>query len=451
MWECFEAKGYSRLAGLILPAGVVLTGILGGLSAVLFRVLINVFHRLIYFQSGNFGEIVPFLADWRVILGPAIGGAVVGPLVYFFAKETKGSGVPEVIHAAAFGGGVIRKRIVLVKAIASAVCIGSGGSAGREGPIVQMSSAIGSNLGQILRLPSRDLRVLVGCGAAAGIGATFNAPIAGALFALEIVLADIDLSTAAPVLLSSVLGTVVARTILGDSSLFQVPSYAWQSSLQLPSYVVLGGGAGLVAVAFTISLYRMEDFWNSLKIPEYTKASMGGLVIGCLGLYFPHVMGLGYPTIEKMLLGQEVWSLMLILLPLKILATIVTLGSGGSGGILAPSFFMGAALGGLFGSGVNYFFPDFAAPVGSYALVGMCAVAAGTTLAPMQALVMVLEMTKNYGMILPLALCCAISTFIAYRIKRQSIYTLKLFRRGVDIEASRRAGTLTNAKGKDSI
>ncbi len=182
----------------------------------------------------------------------------------------------------------------------------------------------------------------------------------------------------------------------------------------------------------------MEDLWNSFRIPEYCKASIGGIVVGCLGLYFPQVMGLGDSTIGRVLLGQQVPSLLLILLPLKILATTVTLGSGGSGGILAPSFFMGAVHGSLFGFGVNAVFPEFAAPVGAYAVVGMCAAVAGTTLAPLQALVMVLEMSKDYGMILPLALCCALSTFIAYRIKRQSIYTLKLFRRGIDIEASRK-------------
>jgi chloride channel protein, CIC family len=445
----FETKKYFRPSNFILPALVVLTGILGGFGAVVFRTLIDLFHRLIYFQEGDFTEIASFIAGWRIVLGPAIGGAVVGPLIYFFAREAKGSGVPEVIYAADFGGGILRKRILLVKAVASALCIGSGGSAGREGPVIQMGSAIGSVLGQSLGLPAEQLRVLVGCGAAAGIGATFNAPIAGAIFALEIVLLDITLSTAAPVLLSSVLGTVVARTILGDSAPFQIPPYSWQSVLELPSYILLGGGAGVVAVAFTISLYRMEDLWNSLKIPEYWKASIGGIVVGCLGLYFPQVMGLGYPTIEKILLGQEVWSLLLILLPLKILATSVTLGSGGSGGILAPSFFMGAALGGLFGFGVNAVFPQFAAPAGAYAVVGMCAVVAGTTLAPLQALVMVLEMTKNYQMILPLALCCAISTFIAYRIKKQSIYTLKLFRRGIDIEAIRNLCARNEVKVKD--
>ena len=442
-----ETKKHSFSSILTLPALVSVTGILGGLGAVVFNWLIELFQRLIYFQSGHLSEIVSSVAWWRIVIGPAIGGAVVGPLVYFFAREAKGLGVPEVIHAVALGGGIIRKRLVLLKAFASAICIGSGGSAGREGPIIQMCSAIGSALGQSVGLSSEQLRVLVGCGAAAGIGATFNAPIAGAIFALEIVLSDITLSTVAPVLLSSVVGTVVSRTILGNYALFQIPPYAWQS-WQLPSYVFLGAGGGLVAVAFTISLYRMEDLWSSFKVPEYCKASIGGIVVGCLGLYLPQVMGLGYQTIGKILLGQQVWSLLLILLPLKILATVVTLGSGGSGGILGPSFFMGAALGGLFGFGVNAVFPQFAAPPGAYAVVGMCAVAAGTTLAPLQAIVMVLEMTKAYGMILPLALCCAISTFIAYGIKRHSIYTLKLFRRGIDIDASRKVESVHEVKSK---
>ncbi len=425
------------LTSVLLAALVVLTGILGGLGAVLFRGLIDLARRLIYFQAGDFTAIVPLVPGWRVVIGPAIGGVIVALVVYLWAREARGSGVPEVIDAVARQGSVMQSRTIVAKALASAFCIGSGGSAGREGPVIQIGGAIGSVLGQRFNLSSEELRVLVGCGAAAGIGATFNAPIAGAIFALEIILVDLSLSTVAPVMLASVLGTVVSRAILGNYPLFQVPSYPWYFA-ELPSYLILGAGAGLVAVSFTLSVHKMEELWNSVPVPGYCTAAVGGLIVGGLGLYVPQIMGLGYPSIERILRGQELGSLILLMLPLKILATSITLGSGGSGGILSPSFFFGAAFGSLFGMGMNAAFPELAAPQGAYALVGMCAVVSGTTLAPMQAVVMVLEMTKEYQLILPLTLCCAVSTFVAYQIKRQSVYTLKLARRGVDIEASRR-------------
>lgn len=450
-----EPKYHSMYQFMIRHRNVVMAtlgiviGLFGGLGAVFFRYLITWVQQLIYFQRGDLSEIISSLPWWKTLLGPAIGGAVVGPVIYLLAKEAKGHGVPEVMNAVATEGGVIRARVVFVKTLASAVCIGSGGSVGREGPIVQIGSALGSSFGQILRLPVDQMRILVGCGAAAGIAATFNAPMAGAVFALEIILADFTLSTFVPIVLSSVAATAVSRHFLGDFPAFKIPQYALASPFEFGLYLVMGLLAGVVAVTFTTSLYKSEDLWDSLKVPEYVKAAMGGIVIGCMGLLFPQIMGLGYGTIEKTLLGQDVWTLLVLLLPLKILATSITIGSGGSGGILAPSLFMGAMTGAAFGCAAHWAFPGHTAEPAAYAVVGMGAVVAGTTHAPFQAFLILFELTQDYRVMPALMICCVISAAVARRFNTASIYTLKLLRRGVDIRAGRDVNLLKSLHVKD--
>jgi CIC family chloride channel protein len=434
---------------LVLPALGMLVGLLGGVGAVFFRHLITLFQLVIYQESGELSQVVSSLPWWHVVIGPAIGGLVVGPVVYFLAREAKGHGVPEVMNAVAIEGGVIRKRVVVVKTLASAMCIGSGGSVGREGPIVQIGSAIGSSLGQILRVPDDQMRILVGCGAAAGIAATFNAPIAGAIFALEIVLIDFAMTTFTPIILSSVIATVVSRSLLGNAPAFQVPAYAMESPVELGLYVVFGLIAGLVAVAFTVTLYKVEDLWDEWKFPEYLKAAVGGLMIGCIGLYFPHILGVGYSSIGSALWNTEVWYILLLLVPIKILACSITIGSGGSGGIFAPSLFMGAMAGGAFGFAVNMLFPGYTAEPGAYALIGMGAVVAGTTHAPIQAFLIIFELTQDYRIIPALMIACVIATVVATRLRRESIYTMKLIRRGIDIRAGRDVNLLKNLKVED--
>lgn len=434
---------------LLMPGLGMVVGVCGGLGAVAFRYLIRFFQTLVYTNGGDLVTVVHGLPWWRIVLGPAIGGAFVGPIVYFLAKEAKGHGVPEVMDAVATQGGVIRGRVAFVKIVASAICIGSGGSVGREGPIVQIGSAVGSFLGQKLGVPDYRLRVLVACGAAAGIAATFNAPMAGAIFALEIILADFAVPTFTPIILSSVVAVAISRYFLGNYPAFRVPAYDWTSPWELWIYGVLGLLAALVAVLFTASLYKSEDIWDAWQVPDYAKAAVGGAVIGTIALGFPQVLGVGYGSIEKALLNQDVWSLVLLLVPLKILATSITIGSGGSGGILAPSLFMGAMLGEAFGFGVHYLFPQFTAPPGAYAVVGMGAVVAGATHAPIQAFLIIFEMTQDYRIIPPLMICCVIATFVARAIMPESIYTMKLLRRGVDIRAGRDVNLLKSMRVED--
>ncbi len=427
----------------------LIVGVAGGYGAVLFRLLIRLFQNAFYGDSGSILEAVAYIAWYKRILIPAVGGLLVGPLVYFFAREAKGHGVPEVMEAVALKGGRIRKRVVAIKCLVSGICIGSGGSVGREGPIVQIGSATGSLLAQIIKASAPRMRTLVGCGAAAGIAATFNAPIAGAMFALEIVLGEFEIITFSPIVLSAVMATVISRYHLGNFPAFVVPKYELVSPWEIGFYILLGIVAGAVALIFTTSLYKAEDSFDRLKFPEYLKPVLGGLLLGSMGLVFPHILGVGYESISSAMAGNIAWWILAALIVFKILATSITIGSGGSGGIFAPSLFIGSMVGGAFGCLVHRILPMITAPSGAYSLVGMGAVVAGTTHGPISAILILFEMTDDYKIILPLMIACIISSLLASQLKRESIYTLKLFRRGVDVRAGKDVNMLRSLSVKD--
>jgi CIC family chloride channel protein len=426
-----------------------IVGVTGGFGAIGFRYLIGFFQTVSYGSDGSLLELV-LLTPWYLrLLIPALGGLVVGSVVYLLAREAKGHGVPEVMEAVTLRSGMIRKRVVFVKCLVSAVCIGTGGSVGREGPIVQIGSAIGSSIGQVLRISADRVRTLVGCGAAAGIAATFNAPIAGSMFALEIILGDFGLATFSPIVISSVAATAVSRHFLGDAPAFIVPAYELVSAWELPLYVILGLFCAGVAVTFTRALYRVEDIFDSLKIPEYLKAVVGGLMLGMMGLLFPHILGVGYPAIDLSLMQKLSWWVMFLLVVFKILSTCITIGSGGSGGIFAPSLFLGAMAGGFFGTGVHRIFPAVTASPGAYSIVGMGAVVSGTTHGPISAILILFEMTGDYKIILPLMIACIVGSVASGQMLRDSIYTLKLARRGVNIKAGKEVNVLRSISVKD--
>jgi len=423
--------GASETSVLLLLASAV--GISTGLAAVVFIRLIE-HAKHIFFKEGIFflNSMVTEGGDLWVIVIPAIGGLIAGPIVYKFASEARGHGVPEVMEAVALKGALIRPRVAVAKSLASAVCIGSGGSAGREGPIIQIGSTIGSIIGQVFHMSGSRVRILVGCGAAAGISAVFNAPIAGVIFSLEIILGDFAIKTFSPVIFSSVIASVVSRAFLGDSPAFAVPAYSLVSAWEIPIYIGLGVVGGFVALAFTHTLYFFEDRFEDLKkLPGPIKPVIGGLAVGVIGFFFPQVFSDGYETIMNTMRGELPIYLLGALVILKIIATSFTLGSGNSGGIFAPSLFMGAVAGGLYGQVVHSLFPDVTAASGAYALVGMAAVVSGTTYAPITALLIIFEMTGDYRIILPLMIVVVLSTLVAGRISKESIYTLKLARRGV--------------------
>jgi CIC family chloride channel protein len=433
----------------IMAVLAVAVGLAGGFGAVGFRYLIHFFQTLAYGSSEELLHVVLALPWYLKVWVPAAGGLVVGPLVYFFAREAKGHGVPEVMEAVALKGGVIRKRVVVVKSLASAISISTGGSVGREGPIVQIGSAIGSTLGQMLKVSQDRMRTLVGCGAAAGIAATFNAPIAGSMFALEVILGDFGLATFSPIVISSVVATAVSRAFLGDIPAFIVPAYELVSVWEFPMYMVLGIFCAVVGVTFTKVLYKVEDLFDDFKFPEYLKAIIGGVILGAGGLFFPEILGVGYGGID-LALGQKLaWWLLLVLIVVKIMATSITIGSGGSGGIFAPSLFLGAMAGGFFGAVVNQMFPAVTASPGAYSIVGMGALVSATTHGPLAAMLILFEMTGNYKIILPLMLSCILATIFAGMLMKDSIYTLKLARRGVDIREGKEVNVLKSMFVKD--
>jgi CIC family chloride channel protein len=423
-----RVRSSETVIGLILA---VVVGLVAGLGAVVFRWLIQSFQAL-FFDGG--GALLGFLGGYYVILVPAAGGLLVGPLIYYFAREARGHGVPEVMEAVALRGGRIRPRVALVKIMASSICIGSGGSAGREGPIVQIGSTFGSSIGQWLRLPDETVRVLVACGAAGGIAATFNAPIAGVLFALEIILGRVVTRRFGYVVISAVVADFLAQAFLGNTRAFPLPAFGFVSGWEFAFYVVLGILTGVGAQGFIRLLYWCEDRFDSLRFPEYFKPVLGGLAVGAIGLYSGDLFGVGYGGITRALSGELTLTVLLTLFVLKMAATSLTLGSGGSGGIFAPSLFMGAMLGTAVGMVFNNFFPGITAPAEAYGIVGMAAMFSGAARAPFSAIVIIYEMTGNYGIILPLMTAVVISTVISRAMRRETIYTLKLLRRGVDLE-----------------
>jgi CIC family chloride channel protein len=427
----------------------VIVGIAAGFGAVGFRYLINFAQMIAYGSSDELLGIVSSVPWFLRIVIPAAGGLIVGPLVYFLAREAKGHGVPEVMEAVALRGGVIRKRIVAVKTLASAISIATGGSVGREGPIVQIGSAIGSIVGQLINTSADRMRTLVGCGAAAGIAATFNAPIAGSMFALEIILGDFGVATFSPIVISSVTATAISRHFLGDYPAFIVPGYELVSFWEFPLYMTLGLVCAIIALLFIKVLYFAEDTFERVRFPEYLKAAVGGVMLGSMGLLFPHILGVGYGAIDLSLAQELSWWLMLMLILVKIIATSITIGSGGSGGIFAPSLFIGAMTGGAFGILANLFFPDITASSGAYAIVGMAAVVSATTHGPLTAILMLFEMTGEYKIILPLMITCIISSLAIRNLSRESIYTLKLMRRGINIREGREVNVLKSISVKD--
>jgi len=413
----------------------ILIGILAGFAAIGIRALINEISHISFPGGGNLLDNI-ISSPWYIkILIPMLGGLIVGPIIYFFAPEAKGHGVPEVMQAILQRGGNIRSRVAFVKMIASSITIGTGGSVGREGPIIQIGSSIGSMVGQFFRVPSKRLRTLVGCGAAAGIAAAFNAPIAGALFAVEIILMDFTAASFSPIVIASVMATVVSHTFEGDFAAFIVPEYQLVSPNELIFYFILGALTGLISYAFIKVLYFSEDLFDKkLKFPDYLKPAIGGIGIGITALFFPHVMGVGYDSINDALHSNMIWYMALVLIFVKIFATSMTLGSGGSGGIFAPSLFMGAMVGAFFGSFVHQYFPDITANPGAYALVAMGGLVAGTTRAPITAIIIVFELTNDYNIILPLMITCVISMTLSTKLSRESIYTLKLLHRNIGLK-----------------
>ena len=423
----------------------VVMGIVTGLGAVGFRALIAVIHNLMflgklsfYYDANVFTPPSPWGA--AIILVPVIGGLVVTFLVTNFAPEARGHGVPEVMDAIFYKQGVIRPQVALVKSLASASSIGTGGSVGREGPIIQIGASIGSTLGQLIQMAPWQRITLVAAGAGAGIAATFNTPIGGVMFAIELMLPEVSARTFLPVALSTGTATFIGRLFLGSQPAFFVPptptlgTHAG-SAVSLLLFAILGGLCGLAATGFIRGLHLAEAWFGRIANP-YLRHSIGMLGIGVLiyalfrfyGHYF--VEGVGYATIQAVLLHRmDAFGILALLFVAKLVATSTTLGSGASGGIFSPSLFMGATLGGAFGALVQLIHPMPEASIPTLAIVGMCAMVGGGTGAAMTAVTMLFEMTRDYEIVMPMILAVAVAVGVRRTLSRENIYTIKLVAR----------------------
>ena len=420
---------------LFLFITAVLIGVLCGCASVGFHHLIGFFAELFWGMHDITVEGLRSVSWWMLALIPALGGLIVGPVIHFLAPEARGHGVPEVMLAVARDNGVMRGRVVIGKALASALTIASGGSAGREGPIIQIGAAVGSKIGQLLRASGQHLRTFAGCGAAAGLAATFNAPIAATLFTVEVIIGEYSVLQFTPIVISAVIATVVSRAYWGnDEPVFRVPEYELVSSWEFGPYILLGLLSGFLALALMKFLFKVEDFAaRQTRIPAMLKPALGGLLLGLIGLGLPQIYADGYDTVDAVLRGNLAWWLVLLLIVGKLIGTSLTLGSGGSGGVFMPALFLGAMLGSAVGELSGRMLGELAGGPGAYALVGMGGIVAGAMHAPITAMIMMFELTGNYAIILPLMTVCILSTLVTNLVQRESIYTEKLARHGIDL------------------
>ena len=443
----------------------VVVGIVGALGAVVFRGLIALFHNLLFLGQWSFlydANVHTRPSPWGpfVILVPVVGAAVVAFLVSNFAPEAKGHGVPEVMDAIYYNKGVIRPVVALIKSLASALSIGSGGSVGREGPIVQIGSSFGSTLGQVLRVSTWQRITLIAAGAGAGIAATFNTPIGGVLFAVEIMLHEVSARTLVPVTIATVTASYVGRLFFGSHPSFVIPAFETPyfhptNPFVLIFYVGLGLITGLVSVVYIRSIYAFEDFFEGrIRWNYYIRHMLGMLLVGVImyallrftGHY--HVQGVGYATVQDVLSGDVSW-LLLVLFALKLLVTSLTLGSGASGGVFSPALYLGATLGGVYGLVLHQLFPGLPIQPEAFAVAGMAGVVGGSTGAALAAIVMIFEMTLDYNVIIPMTITVALSYGVRTLLHRQSIYTQKLARRGHDIPTALQANFYHLKKTRD--
>ena len=455
----------------------ILVGIVAGVGAVAFRALIGFLHNLLFF--GKFSttydaNIHTPPSPWGpfVILVPVVGALGVAFLVKNFAPEAKGHGVPEVMDAVYHRKGIIRPVVSVVKALASALSIGSGASIGREGPIIQIGSSFGSTVGQLLGLPAWQRITLIAAGAGGGIAATFNTPVGGVLFAVEIILHEVSARTLVPVFTATATATYIGQLFFGPHPSFSIPAletpyFVVAKPLVLVAYAGLGAIAGLVSALFIWSIYECEEiFEKHVKGGYYVQHMTGMLVVGSLMYvlmyFFGHyyIQGVGYATIQDMLTGLGYPAYLLVLLfAAKLLATSLTLGSGASGGVFSPALFLGATSGAAWGVVLNHFFPALHISPAAFAIAGMGGVVGGATGAAMAAIVMIFEMTLDYTVIVPMTLTVAISYGVRRSLIKDSIYTRKLTLRGesvpetmrADIQFCRRAASLMQPMDAESL
>ena len=432
----------TKIRHLLLLTVSIAIGTAAAFGAILFRMLIEIFQNLFWPSGFTFVERVMGAPAWLIIAVPASAGLVAGMVITRVAPEIRGPGVSELIAAVAGKASIIRHRVTSLKVLVTSLLIGSGASLGREGPVALIGASAGSSIAQILNFQPDMRRVCLASGAAAGIAATFNAPIAGTLFAVEIILLDIQITHISYIVIASVVASVISRTFWGDFPVFSAPDFYLFHHWELLVYLLLGVVSGLISILFVRLIYGTDSLFRSIPIPEWTKPGIGGLLMGIIGLRLPQVMGIGYEAVNMSLAGILEPVAALVLLGGKLFATALCIGSGMSGGVFAPSLVIGAATGSFVGSAVGYLFPGATIIAGNYALAGMGAVVAGTTLAPITAILTIFELTYSNRIILPVMVSCITSSMLVRLFFGYSVYEMQLLRKGVNIIRGHDAGIL---------
>ncbi len=456
-----RASGWLRGSRAGLFAVALAVGAGSGLGAVAFRYLVYFFTWLAtgHVQFGQQGRVgsahLPWLGLGFFVVIPVIGGLIYGPLIYRYAREARGHGVPEVMIAVAAEGGRIRPRVAAVKSVASALCIGAGGSVGREGPIVQIGAALASSLGQWVRMPENRLRILVACGAAGGIAATFNAPLTGVFFGVELILREFSIEATVTVMLSALVADLISREFLGSAPFLSglPPGIVLHHAGSYLLVAALAVTAALLGLAFKNILYATEDLcdraWKNR--PEWARPAAGGIALGLLLLALPQMYGVGYPVMYQAVGGSYALWFLIVLAAGKIIACSLTIGIGGSGGVFAPSLFIGATSGMAFGEITTHLLGPAAGQPALYAVVGMGAVFASAARAPLTSVASVVEMTGDYTLTLPVMLAVAIATALSRALSYGTIYTTKLLRRGTDIDRPPAADPFEDLTAADAM
>ncbi|MFA7382473.1 MAG: chloride channel protein [Desulfurivibrionaceae bacterium] len=431
---------------LAIAAGI---GLLAGAANIFFRATVALVHETLFVGgSALLGLAKGGLYLLLLPLIPLCGMLLLIPLSLLFPGEINGYGFPKFLRQVNLEGGIIRLRTIPLKILACALTIGSGGSAGVEGPIAQVGGAVGSQIGQFFRVSGSRMKVFIAAGCAGGVAAMFNAPIAGVFFASEIVLlGTYEISSFAALVVSSAMATVVSRGYYGDSPAFPMPAYEMVNSLvEVPLYSLMGVLMGLVAVLHIQVFYTIRDRFAALRLSPQLKPLLGALAIGVLAIGFPQIMGDGYHYLAEVLAGHGVLWVMGALIFCKIAATAITLGSGGAGGVFAPALFIGAVTGGAFGSVAHTLLPQHTANPGAYAAVGIGAFLAAATHAPLTAIFLLFEMTGNYLIIVPIMLASIIGTVVAARLNPDSIDTVDFSRDGIDLHEGREISVMKSIK-----
>ncbi len=426
------AAGY-RLVFISLLAAAV--GILAGIIAYVLYDLIGLFTNLAFYHEFSFHFRSPAqspLGLW-VIFIPVIGGLIVGFMAKYGSEKIKGHGIPEAMEAVLMSRSRIEAKVAILKPLSAAIAIGTGGPFGAEGPIIQTGGAFGSLIGQLVATTASERKVLLACGAGAGMAATFNTPIAGVILAIELLLFEFRARSFIPLVIASTLATSVRSVLLGQKSMFSMVNANFDAIHGLFYYLLLGFVCGAVAIGFTRLLYWVEDQFDRLPLDALYHPALGGLALGIIGFFVPRVLGVGYDTISDILNNNLAFKILILVAVFKALALVISLGSGTSGGLLAPMFMSSAAMGSVFAMVINRIVPGAHLSPGAYALVAMAAVFGAASRATFAFIVFAFEITHDYNAILPLMLVCVIADMIAIRYLPCSIMTEKLARRGLAV------------------